>query len=107
VAGETNQDINQDRAGSYISQIGGYKAFVPQYLYQIPVITVNTAVKVTELSYAHANRLITKFQEYGILNRMDTYQRNRRFIYSEYLLLFDDDVMREIDSKTSLKGEQV
>jgi len=64
-----------------------------EYLYQRPVITVNGAAKVTGLSYANANRLVMKFQEHGLLRQMDTYQRNRRFIYADYLAMFADEEM--------------
>jgi Fic family protein len=60
-------------------------------LYQRPVITVNGAAKVTGLSYANANRLVMKFQEYGLLRQMDKYQHNRRFIYSDYLKMFTEE----------------
>jgi hypothetical protein len=34
-----------------------------------------------------------KFQEHGLLRQMDTYQRNRRFIYADYLAMFADEEM--------------
>lgn len=62
-----------------------------EYLYRRPIITVNGVVKVTDSSYANANRLVEKFQELGILRQMDRHQRNRRFIYSDYLAMFADE----------------
>ena len=62
-----------------------------EYLYQRPVITTNGVAKVTGLSYANANKLIIRFQEQGILRQMDTYQRNRRFVYADYLAMFSDE----------------
>jgi Fic family protein len=56
-----------------------------------PIITVNSVANVTNLSYANANRLVTKLEENHILHQMDTYQRNRRFVYTRYLRLFTDD----------------
>jgi len=64
-----------------------------EYLYERPVITVNGVAKVTGLSYANANRLVMKLQEHGLLQQMDKYQRNRRFVYSEYLAMFADEEM--------------
>jgi len=75
---------------THLSRLGGTNQLL-EHLYQRPVITVNNAAKVTGLSYANANRLVTKFQEYGLLRQMDTYQRNRRFIYADYLAMFSDD----------------
>lgn len=62
-----------------------------EYLYKRPIITVNGVVKVTDLSYANANNLVAKFQELGLLRQMDTYLRNRRFQYSDYLAMFADE----------------
>ncbi len=76
-----------------------------EHLYQRPIITVNGVTEVTGLSYANANRLVNKFQEHGILSKMDKYQRNRRFIYSEYLAMFDDSILKGED-KTLLDNEE-
>ena len=55
-----------------------------EYLYKRPIITANGVTTVTGLSYQNSNRLVMKFQEIGLLRQMDTYKRNRRFIYSDY-----------------------
>ncbi len=62
-----------------------------EYLYKRPIITANGVAKVTDLSYQNANRLVMKFQELGLLRQMDTHQRNRRFVYSDYLAMFADE----------------
>jgi hypothetical protein len=54
---------------------------------------VSGVAEVTDLSYQNANRLVMKFQEHGLLRQMDTFQRNRRFIYSDYLAMFSDEEM--------------
>ena len=54
---------------------------------------MNGVAEITELSYQNANRLVMRFQELGILRQMDTYRRNRRFIYSDYLAMFADEEM--------------
>jgi hypothetical protein len=40
-----------------------------------------------------------KFQELGLLGKMDTFQRNRRFIYSDYLAMFADEEIPGNDRK--------
>ena len=32
-----------------------------------------------------------KLQEHGLLHQLDKYQRNRRFVYSDYLAMFADE----------------
>jgi len=81
---------------THLPRSAGYAYQLLEYLYQRPVITVNGVAKVTGLSYANANRLVMKFQEHGILHQMDRYQRNRRFVYSDYLTMFaEEEVPRD------------
>jgi len=77
-----------------------------EYLYKRPIITANGVTKVTGLSYQNANRLVMKFQEIGLLRQMDTYQRNRRFIYSDYLAMFADEEMPRNDRKKPSQGKE-
>jgi Fic family protein len=90
---------------THLSRLGGTYQLL-EYLYQRPVITVNGAAKVTGLSYANANRLIKRFQEYGLLRKMDKYQRHRRYIYSDYLAMFSDEDMPEDENKTPSESEK-
>lgn len=62
-----------------------------EYLYKRPIITVNGVVQVTDLSYQNASKLVLKFQDLSLLRQMDTYQRNRRFAYADYLSMFADE----------------
>lgn len=77
-----------------------------EYLYERPILTVNGAAKITGLNYANANNLIIKFQEYGLLRQMDKFQRNRRFVYSEYLAMFSDEEIPKIEAEDSLEAEE-
>jgi Fic family protein len=77
-----------------------------EYLYKRPIITANGVTTVTGLSYQNANRLAMRFQEIGLLRQMDTYQRNRRFIYSDYLAMFVDEELPRNDRKMVLEGKE-
>ncbi|HEX6477658.1 MAG TPA: Fic family protein [Ktedonobacteraceae bacterium] len=77
-----------------------------EYLYKRPIITANGVTTVTGLSYQNANRLVLKFQEIGLLRQMDTYQRNRRFVYSEYLAMFADEEIPRNDPKSLSKSKE-
>jgi Fic family protein len=82
------------------------------YLYERPIITVKGAAKVTGLSYANANNLISDFTKNGILHHMDTFKRNRRFIYSDYFTMFNNQIPRnvhevsleEVEDRTEFEG---
>ncbi len=59
-------------------------------LYQQPVTSVNRAAKTTGLTFASANSLINRLVEMGILHEITGGNRNRLFLYQEYLNLFRD-----------------
>ena len=77
-----------------------------EYLYKRPIITANGVTTVTGLSYQNSNRLVMKFQEIGLLRQMDTYKRNRRFIYSDYLIMFADEAMSRNDRQTLSESKE-
>ena len=62
-----------------------------EHLYKRPIITIHGAAEITGQSYANANKLVQRFQEYGILHEMARQQRHRRFSYNDYLDLFADE----------------
>ncbi len=72
-----------------------------EYLYRRPIITVSGITQVVNLNYANTNRLVTRFQELGILRQMDTHQRNRRFAYVDYLALFADEEIRRNEAEAA------
>ncbi len=88
------REKHRDIIATNFSRSAGSAYQLLEYLYKRPVITANGVAKVTGLSYQNANRLVMKFQELGLLRQMDTYQRNRRFIYSDYLAMFDEELPR-------------
>ncbi len=59
-----------------------------QYLLKKPSITVNQAKEAIALSYNAANSLITDFIKAGILKEVTGYNRNRVFIFHQYLKQF-------------------
>src|SRR6266496_1500459 len=90
---------------THFSRSAGPAYQLLEYLYQRPIITVSGVAKVTDLSYANANRLVTKFQEHRLLRQMDKYHRNRRFIYSDYLAMFADEIEKNDGEKSSEREE--
>jgi Fic family protein len=55
------------------------------YLFQRPIITVKGVAEFTGQTFANANQLVLKFREAGILKEMGKQERNRRFMYFDYL----------------------
>jgi Fic family protein len=87
------REKHRNIVASSFSRSAGSAYQLLEYLYRRPIITVSGVAEVTDLSYQNANRLVMRFQELGILRQMDTYRRNRRFTYSDYLVMFADEGM--------------
>lgn len=57
-------------------------------LYQYPIVRTKNVGVFLDISTSTANRLITDFIEFGILEEYTGYKRNRKFIFREYVDLF-------------------
>ena len=57
-------------------------------LFKKPVVHVNEAQKVLGVSYKAANDLVSEMVQNGILKEMTGQNRNRVFVFDEYLKLF-------------------
>jgi Fic family protein len=61
-----------------------------KHLYKEPVLSVADAVNVLKISQPAANSLVGELEKLGILKEITGFNRNRLFIYQEYLSLFKD-----------------
>jgi Fic family protein len=78
-----------------------------EHLYRRPIITVKGVAEVTGQSYANANQLVAKFQDWGILHEMTQQARNRRFIYRQYLQeLVPDEVGSAVSEPAEVERTQ-
>jgi len=96
------REVHRDIIVKHFSRSSSHAYQLLEYLYQRPIITINSAIKATGISYANTNKLVTKFQEYGILREMDHMLRNRRFAYTQYLALFASG--EELQANFALSG---
>lgn len=67
-----------------------------EHLYARPITTVKLVAERLGVTYAAANTLVGRFVELGILREMTQSERNRRFVYADYLAMFTDDVLPSI-----------
>lgn len=65
---------------------------VLEHLYEHPIVSVNDVKQLSRNTYPAANELVGKFVTSGILNKVTGQARNRKFIYQEYINLFNDDI---------------
>ncbi len=63
---------------------------VLESLYDRPIVTVNDVQRMTGTTYAAANSLVARLVMLGVLSEMTGYARNRRFRYSSYIALFNE-----------------
>ncbi|MFO0447694.1 MAG: Fic family protein [Pseudomonadota bacterium] len=64
-------------------------AVLLQYLFRKPIVHVNQVKEITKSSYKSANDLVSDFVNAGILKEMTGQNRNRVFIFDEYLKKFE------------------
>lgn len=60
-----------------------------QYLFKKPVVHVNQIKDLNKSSYKSANDLVSEFVNAGILKEMTGQNRNRVFVFDEYLKMFE------------------
>jgi Fic family protein len=69
-------------------QVAGNGLIVLENLFSQPIISVKRIEKLTGVTFAAANQLMSRFEGAGILNEITGHARNRRYEYSDYVNLF-------------------
>ena len=64
-------------------------ALLLQYLFKKPIVHVNQVKEITNSSYKSANDLVSDYVNAGILKEMTGQNRNRVFVFDEYLKMFE------------------
>lgn len=59
-------------------------------LFQRPLVNVNAVSRALEVTFPTANRLVSSFEELGLLREVTGQRRSRLFRYEPYLDLFDE-----------------
>ena len=60
-----------------------------KYLYSRPIVNTSQVVQELHITQPSANTLISQFEKIGILRETTGFKRNRSFVFSEYLDLFE------------------
>lgn len=79
---------NRHRAGRYLGQPAGYRAFIPRPLPPEPPVNLSGSLR-EQLGRAAANghRILERLD---LLREITGYKRNRRFRFEPYLKLFEE-----------------
>ncbi|MCB4763464.1 MAG: Fic family protein, partial [Sulfurovum sp.] len=59
-----------------------------EYLYQKPIVMIGDVSKVLDVSKPTANKLVNDFEEKGILVEVTGYQRNKHYLFKQYLDIY-------------------
>ncbi|PUZ30212.1 IclR helix-turn-helix domain-containing protein [Chitinophaga costaii] len=60
-----------------------------QYLYKQPIVTASDIIQHLDITKPTAHTLLKNFTTLGILKEQTGYRRNRVFVFSDYLHLFN------------------
>ena len=63
---------------------------VLEFLYEHPIVSVPAVQELIGTTYPAANNLVMRLVKHGILHELTAQRRNRRFIYRDYIHLFND-----------------
>jgi Fic family protein len=61
-------------------------------LFNRPLVTVNSIMEITALSYPNANRLASKFEEMGTLKEITGQKRNRIYEFKNYMNILNEGI---------------
>lgn len=61
-----------------------------RYLYQRPIVTINTVKKLLDIQHNTAAALIKDFEHMGIIKEVSGARRNRLYVFESYVRLFDE-----------------
>ncbi|MFA4937788.1 Fic family protein [Brevundimonas sp.] len=84
------REAHRDAVVNELGARAGKAIRLLERLYRDPYIEVNDAASMLGVSYANANTIIFALEGMGILREATGQQRNRIFVYEDYIALFRD-----------------
>ncbi len=84
------RETHRDAIVSEMGARAGKAIRLLERLYRDPYIEVNDAVTILQVSYANANTIVWDLERLGVLREATGQQRNRIFVYEDYIALFRD-----------------
>ncbi len=59
-----------------------------QALYEVPILNIKSVAKLLNININTAATMVNDFVQYGVLNELTGKQRNRTFLFAEYVMIF-------------------
>ncbi len=83
------REHHRETIANHLGRSGANGMRIIEHLYRQPYISVGEVQKIIGTTYATANNLVARLVEHGILHEATNQKRNRRFLYRDYVKLFD------------------
>lgn len=82
----------QELISEKLGKKGGSALKLLDELFNRPLITVNSIIEITALSYPNANRLASIFEDMGLLKEITGQKRNRIYEFVEYMDILNEGI---------------
>lgn len=89
------RERHRETIAGHLGRAAGNGHRTLEHLYRQPIVSVNEISRLTGTSYQAANDLVARLSDIGILAEFTGQRRNRRFIYRDYIRLFQDSTPQE------------
>lgn len=83
------REEHRETIAEQLGRSGANGMRIIEHLYRQPYISVGKVQNIIGATYATANNLVARLVELGILHEATGHKRNRRFLYRDYVELFD------------------
>lgn len=99
-------ELREKHRTAVIEETGPNGLLLLSELFRRPLINVNVAAQVLDVTFPTANRLIGRFEELGLVLEVTGQRRSRLFRYEPYMRLFDepDDAASEPATTEATEG---
>jgi Fic family protein len=83
-------ELREQNRALVLNSCGANGLLLLSMLFQRPLVNVNAVSRALEVTFPTANRLVSSFEELGLLREVTGQRRSRLFRYEPYLDLFDE-----------------
>ena len=83
------REKDRERIVNQLGRVAGNALKVHEQLFRFPMVSVNLIAETLDVSFTSANRLVERMVESEILVEGTGNARNRIFVYSQYISLFN------------------
>ena len=83
------REKHRETIANHLGRSGANGMRIIERLYRQPYVSVGEVQEIIGTTYSAANNLVARLVEHGILHEATSQKRNRRFLYRDYVELFE------------------